>query len=44
MVKLQRRPFEEPDDVGEIPYGHLETYDRGDIRIGRGAPPGPFST
>ena len=35
MVKLQRRPFGEPDDVREIPYGHLETYDMGDIRIGR---------
>jgi hypothetical protein len=35
MVKLQRRPFGEPDDVRVIPYGHLETYDMGDIRIGR---------
>ena len=35
MVKLQRRPFGEPDDVREIPHGHLETYDMGDIRIGR---------
>ncbi|HET9561028.1 MAG TPA: hypothetical protein VFP01_02895 [Propionibacteriaceae bacterium] len=35
MVKLQRRPFGEPDDVREIPYGRLETYDMGDIRIGR---------
>jgi class 3 adenylate cyclase len=35
MVKLQRRPFGQPDDVREIPYGHLETYDMGDIRIGR---------
>ncbi|HEY6683695.1 MAG TPA: cupin domain-containing protein, partial [Propionibacteriaceae bacterium] len=35
MVKLQRRPVGEPDDVREIPYGHLETYDMGDIRIGR---------
>jgi hypothetical protein len=35
MVKLQRRPFGEPDDVREIPYGRLETYDRGEIRIGR---------
>ena len=34
MVKLQRRPFGEPDDVREIPYGRLETYDMGDIRIG----------
>jgi hypothetical protein len=35
MVKLQRRPLGEPDDVREIPYGRLETYDMGDIRIGR---------
>jgi hypothetical protein len=35
MVKLQRRPFGEPDDLREIPHGHLETYDMGDIRIGR---------
>ena len=35
MVKLQRRPFGEPEDVREIPYGRLETYDMGEIRIGR---------
>ena len=35
MVKLQRRPFGQPDDVREIPYGQLETYDMGQIRIGR---------
>ena len=35
MVKLQRRPLGEPDDVREIPYGRLETYDMGDIRLGR---------
>ncbi len=35
MVKLQRRPFGEPDNVREVPFGHLETYDMGDIRIGR---------
>lgn len=35
MVKLQRRPFGEPDDVRQIPYGQLETYDMGEIRIGR---------
>jgi len=35
MVKLQRRPFGEPDDIREVPYGRLETYDMGDIRIGR---------
>ena len=33
MVKLQRRPFGEPDDAREIPYGRLETYDMGEIRI-----------
>jgi class 3 adenylate cyclase len=35
MAKLQRRPFGEPDSVREVPFGHLETYDMGDIRIGR---------
>ena len=35
MVKLQRRPFGEPDHVREVPFGRLETYDMGDIRIGR---------
>jgi class 3 adenylate cyclase len=35
MVKLQRRPFGEPDSVREVPFGHLETYDMGEIRIGR---------
>jgi class 3 adenylate cyclase len=35
MVKLQRRPFGEPDNVREVPFGRLETYDMGDIRIGR---------
>jgi hypothetical protein len=35
MVKLQRRSFGDPDDVREIPYGQLETYDMGVIRIGR---------
>jgi hypothetical protein len=35
MVKLQRRLFGEPDDVREIPFGRLETYDMGEIRIGR---------
>jgi class 3 adenylate cyclase len=35
MVKLQRRLFGEPDNVREVPYGHLETYDLGEIRIGR---------
>ena len=32
---LQRRPFGESDDVREIPYGRLETYDMGDIRSDR---------
>jgi class 3 adenylate cyclase len=35
MVKLQRRPFGTPDNVREVPFGHLETYDLGDIRFGR---------
>src|SRR5919108_1716721 len=35
MVKLQRRPFGEPDDVREVPFGRLEIYDMGDIRLGR---------
>lgn len=35
MVKLQRRPFGEPDNVREVPFGHLETYDMGEIRLGR---------
>jgi class 3 adenylate cyclase len=35
MVKLQRRPFGEPDDARAIPHGRLETYDLGEIRIGR---------
>ena len=34
-MKLQRRPFGEPDNVGEVPFGRLETYDMGEIRIGR---------
>jgi class 3 adenylate cyclase len=35
MVKLQRRILGEPDDVREVPNGRLETYDLGEIRIGR---------
>ncbi|MGH2445214.1 MAG: adenylate/guanylate cyclase domain-containing protein [Candidatus Limnocylindria bacterium] len=35
MVKIQRRPFDEPDDVREVPFGRLEIYDLGDIRLGR---------
>ncbi|MDQ2673119.1 MAG: hypothetical protein M3Y40_00505 [Chloroflexota bacterium] len=34
-MKLQRRPFGEPDNVREVPFGHLETYDMGEIRLGR---------
>lgn len=35
MAKLQRRPFGEPDDARDVPHGTLETYDLGEIRIGR---------
>lgn len=35
MVKLQRRPFGDPDDARQIPFGVLETYDLGEIRVGR---------
>src|SRR5687768_14512462 len=35
MVKLQRRPFGEPDSVREVSLGRLETYDMDEIRIGR---------
>jgi class 3 adenylate cyclase len=35
MVKLQRRLFGEADNVREVPFGRLETYDLGEIRIGR---------
>jgi class 3 adenylate cyclase len=35
MVKLQRRPFGEPDNVREVPFGRLETYELGEIRLGR---------
>jgi class 3 adenylate cyclase len=35
MVKLQRRPFGEPDSVREVPFGRLETYDLGEFRFGR---------
>jgi hypothetical protein len=41
MVKLQRRPFGEPDNGREVPFGNLETYDMGEIRIGRSRPFGP---
>lgn len=35
MSKLQRRTFGDADDVREIPFGRLETYDLGDMRVGR---------
>ena len=35
MVKLQRRPFGEATHVREVPFGRLETYDMGEIRVGR---------
>jgi class 3 adenylate cyclase len=34
-VKLQRRPLGDADDVREVPLGRLETYDMGQLRIGR---------
>jgi class 3 adenylate cyclase len=35
MAKLQRKAFGDADDVRVIPNGQLETYDLGDIRMGR---------
>jgi class 3 adenylate cyclase len=35
MVKLQRRPFGEPDDVRQVSHGRIETYDMGETRFGR---------
>lgn len=35
MAKLQRRPFGEADDVREVPFGRIETYDLGELRVGR---------
>jgi class 3 adenylate cyclase len=35
MAKLQRRPFGDADNVRPVPKGRLETYDMGDLRIGR---------
>ena len=35
MVKLQRRPVGEPDNVREVPFGRLEVYEMGEIRLGR---------
>jgi class 3 adenylate cyclase len=34
-MKLQHRTFGDADDVREVPLGRLETYDMGEIRIGR---------
>jgi class 3 adenylate cyclase len=35
MSRLQRRKFGDADDVREVPFGRLETYDLGEMRIGR---------
>lgn len=35
MAKLQRRLLGEPDDAREVPFGRLETYVVGGVRIGR---------
>ena len=35
MAKLQRRPFGEADNVRTVAYGRLETYDLGELRLGR---------
>ena len=35
MTKLQRRLLGEPDGVREVPFGQIETYLVGDVRIGR---------
>lgn len=35
MSKLQRRPWGDADDVREVPFGRLETYDLGAMRLGR---------
>ncbi len=35
MAKLQRRPFGDADNVRAIPHGRLETYDLGELRLGR---------
>jgi class 3 adenylate cyclase len=34
-MKLQFRNFGDADDVREVPFGRLETYDMGEMRIGR---------
>ena len=33
-MKLQFRKFGDADDVREVPFGRLETYDMGEMRIG----------
>jgi class 3 adenylate cyclase len=35
MTKLQHRVFGDADDVREVPLGRLETYDMGEMRVGR---------
>jgi len=35
MAKLQRKTFGNPDNLRQVPGGQVETYDMGDIRIGR---------
>jgi len=35
MAKLQRRPFGDADNIREVPHGRLETYDMGEMRVGR---------
>ena len=34
VAKLQRRPFGDADDV-RVPFGRIETYDLGELRVGR---------
>jgi class 3 adenylate cyclase len=34
-MKLQYRKFGDADDAREVPFGRLETYDMGEMRIGR---------
>ena len=35
MAKLQRRAFGNADNIREVPHGRLETYDMGEMRVGR---------
>jgi class 3 adenylate cyclase len=35
VTKLQRRSFGDADNVREVAYGRLETYDLGEVRLGR---------